>query len=403
MRSSGTPELVDAVVSAISEAMPEYADLFASDLGETVRARILVTLQTFIRGDRVIDPALEAAAAWGRHEAQAARPAATVMSAFHIGARTVWGRLASAAAPRGIGALDMAELADALFDFIDRLSAASVAGYEHEVATSAAVVERERESLARALLAGLPLDVAERRAGLARWRLPRTLTPILVADADGKAVLRRLPTGSLVVQNDLPGDGQADGVIALLAPDLSGQARDQVLELRDVQVVVGASMPTAEVTTSYRWARRLWVNRPTDTTDAGWPIDGDRHLTDVIIGADVEALAELRRRVLAPLDTVPASHAERLKETLRLWLLHRGRRDLVAADLFVHHQTVRYRLAQLRELFGESLDDPNTTLELLLCLAGDVPQARELSRSDKTRVPTTALAGQALHPARDAR
>jgi len=53
-------------------------------------------------------------------------------------------------------------------------------------------------------------------------------------------------------------------------------------------------------------------------------------------------------------------------------LLHRGRRDQVAADLFVHPQTVRYRMGQVRELFGERLDDPREILELTIALG--IPQ-----------------------------
>ena len=52
------------------------------------------------------------------------------------------------------------------------------------------------------------------------------------------------------------------------------------------------------------------------------------------------------------------STAEKLTETLRSWLLHQGRRDAVAAELFVHPQTVRYRVGQLRELYGDRLEDP---------------------------------------------
>jgi DNA-binding PucR family transcriptional regulator len=34
----------------------------------------------------------------------------------------------------------------------------------------------------------------------------------------------------------------------------------------------------------------------------------------------------------------------------------------------VHPQTVRYRMGQLRELFGDRLDDPQRVLELTLAL-----------------------------------
>jgi DNA-binding PucR family transcriptional regulator len=51
------------------------------------------------------------------------------------------------------------------------------------------------------------------------------------------------------------------------------------------------------------------------------------------------------------------------------WLLHQGRRDDVAADLMVHPQTVRYRMTQVRELYGDRLRDPAVVLELIVALS----------------------------------
>ena len=92
-----------------------------------------------------------------------------------------------------------------------------------------------------------------------------------------------------------------------------------------------------------------------------------------MLRADAEALADLRAQVLAPLAELSPGAREKLTETLRSWLLHHGRRDDVAAELFVHPQTVRYRMTQLRELYGDRLDDPQTVLELTLALAEDEP------------------------------
>ena len=105
------------------------------------------------------------------------------------------------------------------------------------------------------------------------------------------------------------------------------------------------------------------------------PLDTEDHLVDVVLGADLDALADLRTRVLEPLGELRPATAQRLGETLRSWLLHQGRRDDVAADLHVHAQTVRYRMGQLRDLYGDRLDDPQVVLELLLALhspAGEV-------------------------------
>jgi DNA-binding PucR family transcriptional regulator len=88
-----------------------------------------------------------------------------------------------------------------------------------------------------------------------------------------------------------------------------------------------------------------------------------------VVAADPAALADLRAQVLAPLADVRSSSAERLVETLRAWLLHQGRRDDVAAALHVHPQTVRYRMTQLRELYGARLGDPASVAAMVIALS----------------------------------
>ena len=39
----------------------------------------------------------------------------------------------------------------------------------------------------------------------------------------------------------------------------------------------------------------------------------------------------------------------------------------------MHPQTVRYRMGQLREVYGDRLDDPRTVLELVIALATPQP------------------------------
>ena len=62
---------------------------------------------------------------------------------------------------------------------------------------------------------------------------------------------------------------------------------------------------------------------------------------------------------------VPAARGE---QTLRAWLDAHGDVTATAATLHVHPQTVRYRLAGLRETFGDALDDSAARLELAIAL-----------------------------------
>jgi hypothetical protein len=114
----------------------------------------------------------------------------------------------------------------------------------------------------------------------------------------------------------------------------------------------------------------LLAGRPEhDLTAAGKaPLDTEQRLSDLVLRADDEALRDLRSAVLAPLDAVSPGVREKLTATLRSWLLHHGRREQIAAELFVHPQTVRYRMGQLRDLFGDRLEDPQTVLALTIAL-----------------------------------
>jgi DNA-binding PucR family transcriptional regulator len=150
----------------------------------------------------------------------------------------------------------------------------------------------------------------------------------------------------------------------LLVPDLDGRHRGQLRSaLQGRRALVGPARPWLLAESSYRRALRA---RDLTVDDA--VVDTDEHLVELVLTADREAAADLRRHALAPLAGLRPNTAERLAETLRSWLLHQGQRDAVAADLFVHAQTVRYRMTQLRELYGDRLNDPATILELTVAL-----------------------------------
>jgi DNA-binding PucR family transcriptional regulator len=136
--------------------------------------------------------------------------------------------------------------------------------------------------------------------------------------------------------------------------------------LRGRDAIVGPSRDVLLVRASYR--RALRAANAGLATAADTAYDTEAHLASLVLAADEEARSDLRAAVLAPLADVRPAVAAKLTETLRAWVLHHGRRDDIATALFVHPQTVRYRMGQLRELFGDRLDDPQTILELTVAL-----------------------------------
>ena len=145
-------------------------------------------------------------------------------------------------------------------------------------------------------------------------------------------------------------------------PDAHARRRTALLRtLADRGSIAGPAVPWLDV--------RRSVDRALRARELGIELDTEAELPRLVLHADESALADLRARVLAPLEGLRPGTAEKLADTLRAWLLHQGRRDEVAAALFVHPQTVRYRMGQLRDLYGDKLEDPDTVLALTLALA----------------------------------
>ena len=74
----------------------------------------------------------------------------------------------------------------------------------------------------------------------------------------------------------------------------------------------------------------------------------------------------LRGRRLAPLARLRPGQRDRIAETLLAWLQLGENAAEVAQRLHVHPQTVRYRMRQIHELFGDQLRDPDRRFELQL-------------------------------------
>jgi DNA-binding PucR family transcriptional regulator len=111
-------------------------------------------------------------------------------------------------------------------------------------------------------------------------------------------------------------------------------------------------------------ARLALRARDEGAIDAGGLIHTDQHMAQLLLfegRALVDSIAARRLRPLA--DLTPAAR-QRLEQTALAYLSHQGNAAAAARALHLHPQTVRYRLARLRELLGDSLDDPEAHFEL---------------------------------------
>jgi hypothetical protein len=368
--------VAQATVAEIIVEVPSYADAFSGDMGKVIRNAVELALGGFLElatassgadASTPIRPALDGAYELGRGEARSGRSMDALLAAYRVGARVSWRHLSASAVSAGLTVGQLARFAELVFAYIDQLSAASVAGHSDELETTGRVRTRYLERLAGLLLAGAPLPELTAAAERADWAPPRTLTVAVLPEAAVRGALVSLDGRTLRSNQDVPGLDATTELVVLLVPDAEGRSRPALLRsLEGRDAVVGPPRPWSEASTSYaRAVRALQLGLATEGSE---PLDTERRLADLVLRADGGALADLRARALAPLEDLTPAAREKLVETLRAWLLHHGRREQIAAALFVHPQTVRYRMGQLRERYGKALEDPDTVLELTIAL-----------------------------------
>ncbi len=407
-------DVANQTIEAVVTDVPGYRDSLDEQARETLAGAVELALRGFLSlaaqdpdPSEPLAPALEGAYALGRGEARAGRSMDALLTAYRVGARVSWRGLAGEAARAGLSPERLVAFAELVFAYIDQLSAASVAGHADELAVEGRVRQRNLERLAHGLVTGAGEDALVEAAQRAQWTPPTDLVAVVLPEPRVDEVLARIDPRTLQPAEDIP--GLAQGTAVLLVPDPGPRFEDALARgLHGAPSVVGPRRRWVDAGASFARARQAWqlglaergaadsVDRaetgPTQRSPAsqrerataghvpdfhgpGRIVRTDDVLLELVLEADPSALADLRARALAPMADVRPAQAERLIETLRSWLLHRGRRDDVAADLFVHPQTVRYRMGQVRELFGDRLDDPRQVLELTVALGTGPAQA----------------------------
>jgi PucR C-terminal helix-turn-helix domain len=376
------PELLDEVATQLRDGWPDYAQFMVeqhSDVLDTaiqavpgLVASAIASLRDPTSGPRE-EPEVPAsmfeeigAAQW-RH----GRQLTDLLSAYHVGARTAWHFVADTALAINVSHRAITALADAVFVFADQMSAATTRGYLREQSEAQVSRERRRDELAELLLSDRATTALVEAAALrAGWQLPREAAVVLVPRDSPSAVqasVRFDGTWLEVRQGELVG--------AIVPDPRSPLARRRLTaQLSGLGAVVGRPVPLDELPNSVRIAGIALRLRAAGVLDADPLFVGD-HLDKIIVHQDSTLLIELREQCLAALESCQPATRERLEQTLAAWLRHHRDRRRVAEELHVHPQTVRYRVGQLRELFGDALDDPDMVAKLTLALVWGGPSA----------------------------
>ncbi|MFG2222071.1 helix-turn-helix domain-containing protein [Streptomyces sp. NPDC048644] len=315
---------------------------------------------------------------FGRGEGMQGRSLDALQAIYRLGVRLAWRRLAEIGQQVAIPAPAMYELAESGFEYLDGLVAASVRGYAEAAARQAGERLRLQRRLMERLFAPAaaragaapgagagghePDPVVAEQAALLGWPLPERVAVAVLLRPDRAAVAPAVAPDILldmecerprmvVPEPDTPGRGE---LLRRAAAGWSG--------------AIGPAVPLADAAKSLRWAGAAADLMERGLLPVGDLLQCTEHTEALVLLPPEELIEDLGRRRLAPLAGCGPAHGLRLAETLLAWLETRGGAPEVAARLGVHPQTVRYRLRQIRELWGSEVDDPDRRFELELVL-----------------------------------
>ncbi len=360
--SGAVPEMIEV----IGRAIPEYASRPHPDDQQRLADAVTGAVAQFIAHITQPDRSTQAITAEFRAiGSAAAREGATLdapQNALRLGARVAWRWLCEDGA--GLGRQELSHVGEAVFAYLDELAAACAQGYAEALAQTAGERQRRSRRLLGTILSEPPPS-AELLAGLARaagWVLPAQVAVAALGEWQ--------PQDALVLPPDVLADWTRPDP-CLLVPDPDGPGRRAAIDraLRGRPAAIGPSVPLARAAMSLRLARHALALTRAGVIPAGrGPVRCDQHLSTLLILADEDLAGALRSSRLAPLARLRPGQRDRIAETLLAWLQLGENAAAVAHQLHVHPQTVRYRLRQIHELFGDQLRDPERRFELQLAL-----------------------------------
>ncbi|GAA3232516.1 helix-turn-helix domain-containing protein [Actinocorallia longicatena] len=362
------PSLVEEMIDEIKAKVPEYSRVdpaYIANMREAVEGAVSHFVNLLDDSETSLEKLTEVYRFIGWGEAREGRSLDNLQIAMRLGARVALRRITVESERHDLPRSALGELAEAILLFLDELAASAAAGYHTASEQVAGEQSRRRRRLLDLLLAEPAASqgaVAE-AARNAEWRIPKTVAAIALQERRTEEFL----------QPALPPDVLMDlsrHEPCLIVPDPDGPGRRQVLEhaLRDWSAAVGPTVEITEVGRSLRWAREvLGLAQRGVVADEGLIRCVD-HMPSLVIFKDEELVWTVAKSRLAPLLDIRARHRDRLARTLLACLQNGFNATEVAARLHVHPQTVRYRLHQLEELFGEALYDPDTRMAFEMSL-----------------------------------
>jgi hypothetical protein len=351
------PAITREILGAIGQEVPEYARPLEGAFGDGLRTGVDEALRRFVNlvrdPDLADDRARQVSVTLGRAELRAGRTLDALQAAYRVGARVAWRRLAAASRAAGVDQETAARLAEAIFAYIDGLSADSVEGYAQAQAALAGEHVRRRTELVAVLLGRAPGVDAAGIANALAWPLPRSAATLICPSDRLAGLAHRLGPDVLAAH--------IDGFGCVIVPDAEGPGRRDLIRVAASgrRAAIGPDVPLVRLPLSWQLATAAL-----ELADGNSAVIADEHLGPLLITLAAPVVERIAARRLGPLRGLTPTARARMTATALAYVQHAGNATAMARALHLHPQTARYRIARLRELLGDQLDDADVRFEL---------------------------------------
>lgn len=350
-------ELSRRLRKAIQAELPAYRSVPADTLDSDVRIEVERVLRSARAGRAAVrEPEVAELAAVGEMRAQQGVPVDDMLRAWRIGVQVVIAYATEVGRRLGIGDEHVLEFIQSTLAWSDVAMVTTARAHRRaELELALADQERRAAFVRGALFGGLP--PADLRVQAEAYALDPGREYVAVrarALSDGTTgELERALGFHEAVQHRL-------GLSALVDGDVAGFLREPPRAGVEGVVGVGPPRPLEHLAESYRLASRalLAAHACGLTGIHDVPSLGLR----AAVAADTEVGEALCARYVEPL--AGGSSASELAATLRAYFASGMHVERTAERLFVHQNTVRYRLARFEDLTDANLRDPEVAFEV---------------------------------------
>jgi PucR C-terminal helix-turn-helix domain/GGDEF-like domain len=371
---------VDALATELSEeirrAEPFYdaGTVPAADLRASVRDN-LVHILSQLAGRPM--PGLEPPRATGRRRAEQGVPLPVVLHAYRVAGQFIWDAILAEAEGDATATTELLRTGSELWLIIDTHSGSITDSYRDTVAERALGDAQTRSAMLDALLRGDNGDGSRLWESATTLRLPQRGTFVVVAARPPGPGVEAVPRAEQSLRaHGLQSSWRVEvdshlGVVVLTPRTGIDALCGYLLELSAGPVGVSTPYPTLDRTPAALRQARLALAAAAPVADRA---GGDRLVRyerapiQILLASAPDAAGAVAQAVLGPVLALPAAERDTLLGTLRTWFEEHGATSAAATRLYVHRNTVRYRLRRVEELTGRSLAQPTGIAELHLAM-----------------------------------